>query len=384
MAVSNFRSSRRVLLSAVVFGAATASSGSFAQSPPAPPVTVAKPVVKQIAEFDDFIGRFEAVDQVDIRARVSGYVDTINFQDGVTVKAGDLLFTIDQRPYKATLEEAQASLESAQARLDFATVDLQRAEDLRKSGNIAIQLFDQRVQSLATAKADVNRAQATLNRAKLDMQFTEVRAPIPGRMSRRLVSLGNLVNANETILANIVSTDPIHFYFDVDERSFFSYAKLSAGGLNVSNGETKNDVAVATSNEKEPIHKGHLDFTDNRVDQASGTMRARAVIDNKDLSLVPGLFGRIRILGSDRYNGVLVPEEAIGANQDRRVVYVVGPDNVVGLAPVRVGPKIDGYRVIRSGLKGDETIVVNGLVRVRPGIKVDPKMTELPVVAASN
>ncbi len=300
------------------------------------------------------------------------------------MKAGDLLFTIDQRPYKATLDEAQASLESAQARLDFSTTDLQRAEDLRKSGNIAIQSYDQRVQTLATARADVNRAQATLNRAKLDMQFTEVRAPIPGRMSRRLVSLGNLVNANGTILANIVSTDPIHFYFDVDERSFFAYAKLSAGGLNVSNGATTNDVAVATANEREPVHKGHLDFTDNRVDQASGTMRARAVIDNKDLSLVPGLFGRIRILGSEHYRGVLVPEEAIGSNQDRRVVYVVGADNVVGQTPVRVGPKMDGYRVIRSGLKGDETIIVNGLMRVRPGIKIDPKMSELPAVAANN
>lgn len=361
-----------------------AATFSSAQTPPAPAVTVAKPVVKEIAEFDDFIGRFEAVDQVDIRARVSGYVDTISFQDGATVKAGDLLFTIDQRPYKAALDEAQASLESAQARLDFATVDLQRAEDLRKSGNISAQLFDQRLQALTTAKADVNRGQATLNRAKLDMQFTEVRAPIAGRMSRRLVSLGNLVGANATILANIVSTDPIHFYFDVDERSFFSYAKLSVGGLNVSNSQIRNDVAVATSNEKEPVHKGHLDFTDNRIDQASGTLRARAVIDNKDLSLVPGLFGRIRLLGTAPYQGILVPEEAIGSNQDRRIVYVVGPDNIVTLATVRVGPKFDGYRIIRSGLKGDETIIVNGLMRVRAGIKVAPRMTELPAVAAAN
>lgn len=368
----------------VVLAFLGASQPGRAQDAPPPPVTVAKPVVKDVVEYDDFIGRFEPVDQVDIRARVSGYVDKIHFADGSVVKAGDLLFTIDQRPYQAALDEAQASLESAKARVDFAQGDVVRAENLRKSGNITGQIYDERAQTLATAQADVNRAQATLNRAKLDLQFTEIRAPIAGRMSRHLVSLGNLVNANDTVLSNIVSMDPINFYFDVDERSFLAYQKLSTGSLRTSNDGALNEVLVATSDENEPTHKGHLDFTDNRLDNASGTIRARAILENKDLSLVPGLFGRIRILGSDKYKGILVPEDALGSDQDRRVVYVVGADNTISLQPVRVGSRVDGYRVIRMGLKGDETIVVNGLMRVRPGIKIDPKLTTLPPVAVAS
>ncbi|WP_413988587.1 efflux RND transporter periplasmic adaptor subunit [Labrys okinawensis] len=373
---------RRIAWSAlVVLTFLGASQSGRAQDAPPPPVTVAKPVVKDVVEYDDFIGRFEPVDQVDIRARVSGYVDKIHFTDGSVVKTGDLLFTIDQRPYQAALDEAQASLESAKARVDFAQGDVVRAENLRKSGNITGQIYDERTQTLATAQADVNRAEATLNRAKLDLQFTEIRAPIAGRMSRHLVSLGNLVSANDTVLSNIVSMDPIDFYFDVDERSFLAYQKLSTGSLRTSNDGALNEVLVATSDENEPTHKGRLDFTDNRLDNSSGTIRARAILDNKDLTLVPGLFGRIRILGSDKYKGVLVPEDAIGSDQDRRVVYVVGADNTISLQPVRVGSRVDGYRVIRVGLKGDETIVVNGLMRVRPGIKVDPKLTTLPPVA---
>lgn len=377
--ILKLRPGSRVALG-VALALAVAGSAQ-AQNAPPPTVAVAKPLVKDVVEYDDFIGRFEAVDRVDIRARVSGYVDKIHFIDGAIVKAGDLLFTIDQRPYQAALEEAQAGVASAQARVDFAAGDVERAENLRKTGNITGQLYDERTQTLATAKADLNRTQATLNRAKLDLQFTEIRAPIPGRMSRRLVSLGNLVTANDTVLTNVVSMDPINFYFDVDERSYLAYQKLSTGSLRVSSQENPNEVVVATSNEREPIHKGHMDFTDNRLDAASGTMRARAVLDNKDLALVPGLFGRIRILGSDKYKGVLVPEDALGSDQDRRVVYVVGDDNTVSLKPVRVGSRVDGYRVIREGLKGDETIVVNGLMRVRPGIKVDPKLTTLPPTA---
>ncbi len=358
-----------------------ASPCAFAQQ--APEVTVANPVVKEIVEFDEFIGRFDAVDQVDIRARVSGYVDKIAFTDGATVKAGDLLFKIDPRPYQAALDEAKASLEAAKARLDFAVGDLARAESLRKTGNIAGQVFDERSQALATAKADVNRAQATLNRTTLELAFTDIRAPISGRLSRRLVSIGNLVNANDTILTNIVSMDPINFYFDVDERSYLAYQARATGSLRASSETDPNEVLVATSNEKEPSHAGQIDYTDNRLDAASGTMRGRAVFSNKDLALVPGLFGRIRILGSDRYKGVLVPEEALATDQDRRVVYVVAEDGSVILQPVRVGSRVDGYRVIREGLKGDEKVVVNGLMRVRPGIRVTPKMTTLPPVSVA-
>ena len=347
-------------------------------APPPPQATVAKPVVKPIAEYDDFIGRFQAVDAVDIRARVSGYVAEIQFADGAVVKAGDPLFIIDQAPYRAALEEAQATLGAAQASLDYATVDLTRAAALRQTGDVTQQIYDTRRQALETATANVNGAKAALTNAELNLQFTEIKAPVAGKLSRRRVSLGDLVNANDTVLTNIVSVDPIHFYFDVDERTYLAYQRLTSGGLTVSSDADPNDVLVATSNEAEPTHRGRMDFTENQLDAASGTMRARAVLENKDGLLLPGLFGRLRLLGSVTYQGVLVPAEAVGTDQNRRVVYVVGTDNAVTLAPVRLGPIIDGYRVIREGLKGDETIVVNGLSRVRPGIKIDPKMSTLP------
>ncbi|MDF2994564.1 MAG: efflux transporter periplasmic adaptor subunit [Xanthobacteraceae bacterium] len=367
----------------LALGLCLISTGPHAQNAPPPAISVAKPLITDVVEVDDFIGRFEAVDQIDIRARVSGYVDRIHFTDGAMVKAGDLLFTIDQRPYQTALDEAQATLESARARLDFATADFERAKNLRPTGYIALQNFDERAQTLATAKADVSRAMSTLSRMNLDLQFTEIRAPISGRMSRRYVSIGNLVTANDTILSNIVSVDPIYFNFDVDERSYLEYQKVTGAALSVSRKDRLNEVLVATSDETEPTHKGRIDFTDNRLDNASGTLRARAVLDNKDLSLKPGQFGRIHILASDTYKGVLVPEEALGTDQDSRVVFIVGPDNVVGQRKVRVGPRREGYRIIREGLKGDELIVVNGLAKVRPGTKIDPKLTTLPAVAAA-
>ena len=366
----------------VFLGLAMASllsiGNATAQGGPPPPISVAKPVVKEITEYDDYIGRFEAVDQVDVRARVSGYIEKIEFQDGAIVKQGDLLFTIDQRPYRAAFEEAEGTLESAKARLEYSTADLERAESLRKTNNISEQIFDQRRQSLNTARADVNRAEATLRRAKLDLEFTEIRAPISGRISRRLVSMGNLVTANETVLTNVVSIDPIHFYFDVDERSYLAYNKMAAAGTRPSSRTNPNEVWVATTDESEPRRLGHMDFVDNKIDAASGTIRGRAIFENKDMSLTPGLFGRVRIAGSGRYDGVLIPDEALATDQDRRIVYVVGTDNKVTPRAVKPGPRIDGYRVIREGLSGDDTIVVNGVVRVRPGMQIDPKVTVLP------
>jgi RND family efflux transporter MFP subunit len=358
--------------------------GQGAPTPPPPSVTVARPVVKEIIERDDFIGRFEAVDEVDIRSRVSGYLDRIHFEDGALVKAGDLLFTIDQRPYRNTLEQANASVASARVRVDFASSDLERAESLRRSGNIAEQLLDQRRSTFLTARADLDHAEAAVRQARLDLEFTEIRAPIAGRISRKLLSVGNLVNANETVLTNIVSMDPIHFYFDVDERSFLAYSRHAGGGTNSSTEASPNEVQLALTGEREAKRTGHIDFRDNRLDRASGTIRARAIFPNPDLFLTPGLFGRVTIRGSDPYQGVLVPDEALASDQDQRIVYVVGPDGTITPRPVRPGPRIDGYRVIRTGLSGDDTIVINGLVRIRPGIKVDPKMTTLPPVRERN
>jgi multidrug efflux system membrane fusion protein len=380
-AVFRVRAPRPLLGAALVVLHLLAATSAVAQGAPPntpPPITVAKPVVKDIREWDEFIGRFEAVDEVEIRARVSGFLEKVHFHDGATVKAGDPLFTIDQRPYRAALQEAEATLASAKARLDFAAADLERAESLRRTGNIPEQVFDQRRQTLLSARADLDRSQATLNRARLDIEFTQIRAPLAGRVSRKLISEGNLVNANQTVLTNIVSLDPIHFYFDVDERSYLSYTQMALEGTRPSSRTTPNEVYVALSSEREPTRRGRMDFVDNRLDAATGTMRGRAVFDNKDLALTPGLFGRIRLIGSGVYRGVLLPDEAVGADQDRRVVYVVGDDNKLVMRPVRLGPRIDGYRVIRDGIKGDETLVVGGLVRVRPGMLIQPQMTTLP------
>ena len=355
---------------------AMAPHGARAQQGP-PPVSVSKPVVKEITEHDDFIGRFDAVDTVDLRARVSGYLDKVHFVDGAVVKQGDLLFTIDQRPYRDALHDAEASVASAKASLDFTQGDLDRADTLRKSGNITEQSADQRRQSALAARASLDRANAALSRARLDMEFTEIRSPIAGRISRRLVSIGNLINANDTLLSTIVSLDPIQFYFDVDERSFLAYLRDLVPGANASQPASK-DVMVALTNETTPQHVGRIDFIDTRLDQASGTMRGRAILANKDLSLTPGLFGRITIAGSQPYQAVLIPDEALTSDQNRKVVYVVGSDNKVSSRVVRPGPRVDGYRVIREGLSGSDTIVVNGLMRVRPGIEIQPKMTELP------
>jgi RND family efflux transporter MFP subunit len=370
-----------VILSWFATGSSVVAQGAPAQ---APPVTVAKPVVRDIVERTDFIGRFEAIDQVDIRARVSGYLDKVHFQDGTFVKAGDLLFTIDPRPYRNALEEAQSAVTSAQVRLEFSQSDLDRAEQLRRTGNVTDQVFDQRRQAFLTAKAELDRAQAALRQAQLDVEFTQVKSPLSGRISRKLISEGNLVNANQTILTNVLTLDPIQFYFDVDERSFLAYSRQSQGGTKTSANGEANEVVLTLTDERLGQRKGYLDFVDNRLDAASGTIRLRAIFDNKDLFLTPGLFGRITIGASDPYRGILLPDEAIGSDQDRRVVYVVGENNVISLKPVRIGPRIDGYRVIRDGLTGNETVVVNGLVRVRPGAPIIPQTTTLPPVRERN
>ncbi|MBL8707154.1 MAG: efflux RND transporter periplasmic adaptor subunit [Rhodospirillales bacterium] len=367
------QSLRRIALAAATaFAMLALPAMALGQGGPAPAVSVARPIVKEVTEWNDFIGRFEAVDGVDVKARVSGYLDKVHFQDGAIVKAGDLLFTIDQRTYRATLAEARAALAAARARQEFNKVDLSRAEQLRRNGNIPDQTVDQRKQNAETGAAEIDRAEAVLARARLDIEFTEIRAPISGRVSRRLVSVGSLVNADDTSLVNIVSLDPIQFYFDVDERSYLAYLR----GATQKGGAP--DVFVALTNEQDSDRRGRIDFVDNRLDQSSGTMRGRALFDNKDLSLVPGLFGRLRMPGSQPYQAVLIPDEAIATDQDRRLVFVVGEDKKAVPRPVQIGPRVDGYRVVREGLSGDDTVIINGLARVRPGAAVEPKLANLP------
>ncbi|MBX3498239.1 MAG: efflux RND transporter periplasmic adaptor subunit [Alphaproteobacteria bacterium] len=351
-------------------------TGAMAQqAPPAPPVTVAKPVVKDIVEWDEFTGRFDAVGAVEVRARVGGYLESVHFKDGALVKEGDVLFVIDRRGFKAALDQAEATLVATQTRFDLARLELERAERLVKSGAGTEQALDQRRQQFLAAQADLAGAKAALEQARLNYEYSEIRAPISGRISRKLVSEGNLVNANTTMLTSIVTVDPIDFYFDVDERSFLAYSRMAKRGAT---GESMGaEVFLATSDEKELKRKGTIDFLDNRLDPASGTMRLRAKVPNPDGFLTPGMFGRIAIQGSPSYQGILLPDEAIASDQTRRIVYAVDKDGNVTPKVVRPGPRIDGYRVIREGLTGEEMIVVDGLMRVRPGVKVTPKPTTL-------
>lgn len=349
--------------------------------PPAPKISVAKPVVKKIIETDVFTGRFEAKEDVELRARVAGYLQEIHFKDGALVEVGDLLFTIDRKQFQAELENAQSSVEVAQSRLDLTKEEFERGQKLRTSGTIAASAQDQRRQEYLAAQAEFAGATARLRTAQLNLGYTKIYSPVKGRIGRNLISIGNLVQANSTVLASIVSLDPIYFYFDVDERSYLAYSRLARNGTRASGRLTPYEVRIQLTDEDEPKHTGNLDFVNNRIDDATGTMRGRAIVTNTDLFLQPGLFGRISIPGSDEYEGVLVPDQAVGTDQNRRIVFVVGDNNVLTPKVIRPGPRIDGYRLVRTGLKGDETIVVNGLARVRPGMTIDPQMQELPPVA---
>lgn len=363
-------------LAVTLFSSMPASAQMPGQGGP-PPVSVAKPIVKELVEWDEFVGRFEATQSVEVRARVAGYLEASNFREGALVKEGDLLFVIDKRPYQAAFNRAQAAVTSAQTRTTFTRSDLERTENLTRSGVAAERTLEERRQQAQSAEAELAGARAALEQARLDLGYTEIRAQISGRIGRRLVTEGNLVRANETLLTTIVSVDPIHFFFEVDERSYLAYSR-QLGGSRTALGEAKTQVFVGVGDEKTLNRPGVLDFADNRLDSRSGTMQLRAVLENKDLVLTPGLFGRVRVPGTPRYKAVLVPDESISADQDRRVVMVVGDDGSVAPKVVRPGPREDGYRVIREGLTGDETIIINGLQRARPGTKVTPQMTQLP------
>jgi membrane fusion protein, multidrug efflux system len=349
-------------------------------SPPPPPaVTAAKPLVKELVEFDDFTGRFEAVASVEVRARVSGYLESVHFKDGQIVKEGDLLFVIDPKPYEVSLRRSQAELTRAQTHLDLATRELDRAQRLAQTGTGTERNLDVQRQSRGEAAANIEAAQAQIAADRLNLGYTKITAPIAGRISRKLVTEGNLVLTNETVLTTIVSIDPVYFYFDVDERSYLAYVRMALDGTRPSGRTSQYPVEIALADEKEFRHQGKMDFVDSRIDASTGTMRGRALVENKDQLIAPGLFGRIRIPGSNKYPAVLIPDEAIAADLDRRVVYVLGEGGAVSERAIRPGPRIDGYRVVRQGLKGDETLVISGLQRIQFGAsKVTPQLVTLP------
>jgi RND family efflux transporter MFP subunit len=362
-----------------LFTPVSGSAQTASPPPPPPPVSVAKPVVRDVVDNDEFIGRFEPVDQVSVRSRVGGYLQEVHFKDGAVVKQGDLLFVIDQRPYITALNEAKATLEVANSSQTYAEAQFNRAQALSSNGSQSVSTLDDRRREWISAQANVRGAQASADRAELDLDYTTITAPLSGRIDRHLISVGNLIQADQSILTTIVSLDPIDFYFDVDERRLLNFAETArASGKALQEGGNGTEVIVKIGDSGQSSFKGRLNFAENRIDNESGTIRVRARFPNPDLILQPGLFGRIQVEASNTYKAVLIPDEAIGSSQNERVVFVVGPDGTVSAKAVRPGPRIYGYRVIRQGLDGSETIIVNGLMRARPGMKVTPQMTELP------
>jgi multidrug efflux system membrane fusion protein len=351
---------------------------------PAPPVTVAQPVKRTVTDWDEFTGRFEAVEEVQVRARVGGFVTNVEFKDGDMVHTGDLLYIIDPRPFEAVAKQADGQLADARAKAELAKRDLDRGLNLVQTSAVSEQVVDQRRQALQAAHAAETVAEGALKAAQLNIEFTHVLAPIAGRASRHLVSIGNLVQGSEggaTLLTSIVSLDPIYVYFDVDEATYLKNNRLWFEGKRPSSRDTPNPVQVTLTGETKPSHDGKMDFIDNRLDVSTGTLRSRAVIPNKDLSILPGQFGRVRLIGSAPYEALLLPDTAIATDQSRKIVFVVKADNTVEAKPVVLGPLDEGLRVIRDGLKADDKVIVDGLQRARVGAKVSPHPASAPAGA---
>jgi membrane fusion protein, multidrug efflux system len=362
-----------VLLALGLSGCDQKPSAQAAAAPP--PVTVAQPEKRTVTDWDEFTGRFDAVEEVQVRARVGGFVTGVEFRDGAIVNAGDLLYLIDARPFEAVAAQADGQLSDARAKAELAKRELDRALTLQQSQNVADSTVDQRRQALQAAKAAEMVADGLLKAAQLNIEFTHVLAPISGRVGRHLVSVGNLVQGSEggsTLLTSIVSLDPIYIYFDMDEATYLKYNRLWFEGKRPSSRDNANPVQVMLSGETKPSHEGKVDFLDNRLDASTGTLRGRAVIPNKDLSILPGQFGRVRLIASVPYDALLVPDTAVATDQARKIVFVVRDDNTVEAKAVVLGPLDQGLRVIREGLKPDDHVVVDGLQRVRVGAKVTP------------
>jgi RND family efflux transporter MFP subunit len=370
---------RGVLLGFLIFAALGLAGCDGKQAagsaPPPPPVTVARPLQKTITEWDEYTGRFTAVETVEVRARVSGFIDSIHFKDGDVVKQGDLLFIIDPRPYRIAVEQAKADLERARAKLDIASLDLERATPLVRNQTLTEREFDTRRSTQRDAAGAVASSEAAVRQASLNLEWTEVRAPIAGRISDRRVDAGNLITGGQTgatLLTAIVSIDPIYFIFDGSEADFIRYLRLAAIGARPSSRDAPNPVSVRLADEQDYKHQGKMNFVDNVVNAKTGTIRGRAVFDNKDGLLTPGFFGRMRLFGG-KHDALLIPDSAIASDQASKIVFTVADDGTVGTKRIEIGPIIDGLRMVRSGLAQTDRIVVEGIQRARPGQKVTPE-----------
>ncbi|HEY7998131.1 MAG TPA: efflux RND transporter periplasmic adaptor subunit [Pseudolabrys sp.] len=357
-----------------------------AGAPPPPAVTVAQPIKRTITDFDEYVGRFTAINSVEVRARVSGYLDGVHFKDGQVVKQGDLLFTIDKRPFQNTLDQARANLVQAKSNQSFTESDFTRGQKLVSDKTITDQTFEQRTQAYRNAQAAVSNAEAAVRQAELDIEFTELRAPVNGRIGDRRVSPGNLVTGgtggNTTMLATIVSTDPIYFEFTFDEASFLRYERLAKTGNDIASRGASVQVALKLIDENDFDHAGRMDFVDNAIDRSTGTIRGRAVFANSNDIFTPGMFARVRVPGSPLYEALLVPDVAIGTEQAKKFVLTVNADNTVVTKYVTLGQiTSDNLRVIKDGIGPDDRLIVNGLLRARPGQKVTPQEEGKPGVA---
>ncbi|WP_081987844.1 efflux RND transporter periplasmic adaptor subunit [Sphingomonas sp. 37zxx] len=355
--------------------------------PPARPpmqVSVANPIEREIRDWDEYVGRFEAIQDAEIRPRATGTITRVMFSDGQQVSKGQALFEIDPRPYRAALAQARAQAQRSEATLANARSELQRSEKLLAAQAVSREEFETSQAALRTAQADVAAARAQTQTAELNVSFTTVRAPISGRVSSRRVSNGNFVSDGQTVLTRIVSTGPIWFVFDGAEAFYLKYRRQDQSGERRSSRDARNPVEIQLSDESGWNWRGKVDFVDNTIDPNSGTIRAHALIQNPDDFLTPGMFGRARLLGSGNYRAMLIPEEAIVSDQTRRFVYVVGADGKTAPRPVVTGPTADGLRVVREGLKLDDRVVIAGLTALQPGMPVQAKLTKIQLKPASN
>ncbi|WP_457348636.1 efflux RND transporter periplasmic adaptor subunit [Sphingomonas sp. UYP23] len=376
-------SSVRSLLAVASLAALAACSKSAPPPPPAPQVTVALPLQRDIVDWDEYVGRFEAIQDVELRPRVSGTIDKVLFANGQRVRAGEALFTIDPRPYAAALAQARAQVAKSQAALTNARSELARADKLLAAQAISREEYETKLANVRSAQADLGAGNANVTTAQLNLSFTTVRSPITGIVSDRRVSKGNYATDATTVLTRVVSTDPIWFSFDGAESFYLKYLRQAKAGERGSSRNTPNPVEVQLADESGYRWHGRMEFVDNAVDPNSGTIRAHAVISNPDGFLTPGLFGRARLLGSGTYHAMLVPDEAVVTDQTRKLVYVVGKDGKAIQRPVETGPQVEGLRVIKTGLASREHVVIEGITALQPGMAVKAVLTTMKPRAAN-
>ncbi len=378
----NVRTDRAMtmLLAVTMLPGCNREPGGPGPQPPPPAVSVAEVVVKEVTQWDEFTGYIEAVEAVEIRPRVAGYIESINFDEGKEVKKGDVLFVIDQRPFKAELARAEAELARAHARSKLAGAQAQRARRLLETRVMSEDDYDERIAAEAQAKADIRAAEAAVEVTRLNLEYTEVRSPIDGRTGRALVTAGNLVSGGEmvpdaTLLTTVVSLDPVYVYFDGDERTHLRYSDMARRGERPSSREVPNPVQVGLADEEGFPHRGHMDFIDNQLDPGTGTIRVRAVLDNKDRIFMPGLFARIKVLGSGKFSALLIDDKAVLTDQDRKYVFVLGAGDTAERRDVKLGRIVEGLRIVNAGLGAGDKVIVHGVQKVFfPGQPVSPQL----------